>query len=114
MGLEQGGVQVLIGIVATFLLQWLKHQTWFPLLNTWSEKWWKITVSAIVAFCSALGVSFVFNPVMGTLLVTGLTWATISHGVWAFVLSFATQHLAYVVPVIGVKTLMPNPAGGTQ
>lgn len=113
MGLEQGGLQVLIGIVATFVLQWLKHQAWFPLLNTWSEKWWKVTVSAIVAFCSALGVSFIFDPTVGTLLVTGLTWTTISYGIWAFVLSFATQHLTYVVPVIGVKALMPTDGGAS-
>lgn len=93
--MEQYGLQAFVGVLAAFVLQWLKRQSWFPFLNTWSAKWWKITVSAIVAAASALGITYSYDPTIGRLVVDGLTWASIWHGLLAFGVSFLSQHLAY-------------------
>lgn len=93
--MEQYGLQAFVGVLAAFALQWLKRQRWFPFLNAWSAKWWKITVSAIVAAASALGITYSYDPTIGRLVVDGLTWASIWNGLLAFGVSFLSQHLAY-------------------
>ena len=108
MNLEQGGWQVLLAIVLPFVLQWLKRQRWFPFLNSWSTQTWKILVSAFVALCSALGLAYNFDPVVGRLIIDGLTWTNVGHSLLSFVLSFVTQHTAYTLPKIGVQALMPS------
>lgn len=93
--MEQYGLQAFVGLLAAFVLQWLKQQHWFPFLNTWSAKWWKIVVSAVVAAASALGISYSYDPTLGRLIIDGLTWSSIGHGLLAFGVSFLSQHLAY-------------------
>jgi len=93
--MEQYGLQAFVGVLAAFILQWLKRQSWFPFLNTWSAKWWKVTVSALVAAASALGITYNYDPTIGRLVVDGLTWASVWNGLLAFGVSFLSQHLAY-------------------
>lgn len=88
-------VQVVFAALMSFVLQGLKNWKWFPFLNEWSAKWWKVAVSAIVAGASAAGISFQFDPVIGQLVITGLTWAAVGHALLAFAVSFATQHVSY-------------------
>lgn len=93
--MEQYGLQAFVGVLAAFILQWLKRQSWFPFLNTWSAKWWKVTVSALVAAASAVGITYSYDPTIGRLVVDGLTWASVWNGLLAFGVSFLSQHLAY-------------------
>ena len=110
MEVEQVSWQIALGIIVPFLLQWLKRQPWFIFLNTWSSRQWKITVSALAACASALGLACTFDPTVGRLVIDGLTWANVGHALLAFALSFATQHVAYVMPGIGAKAIVTGGA----
>jgi hypothetical protein len=95
-------VQVVFAALMSFVLQAFKNAKWFPFLNSWSAKWWKVAVSAIVAAASAAGISASFDPTLGQLIVTGLTWSGVGHALLAFAVSFITQHMAYEHVVRGV------------
>lgn len=89
------GVQVVWALCMTFILQWLKRSRWFPFLHEWSAKWWKIVVSAVTAAGSAAGISAHFDPVVGQLVVSGLTLTGIGHALLAFGVSWLSQHALY-------------------
>jgi hypothetical protein len=91
----QGALQLAFGAMAPFVLQWLKNAKWFPFLNQWSARWWKVLVSGIVALCTALGLSYSFDPVVGRLIIDGLTWTNVAHSLLAFALSFGAQQAMY-------------------
>jgi len=101
-------VQVVFATIMSFVLQWLKNQSWFPFLNAWSAKWWKIFVSAIIAAASAASISASYDSVIGQLIVTGLTWTAVGHSLLAFAVSFITQHLTYEQ---AVRRIMPSTGG---
>lgn len=89
------GVQVVWALFMSFLLQWLKKSRWFPFLHEWSATWWKVLVSALTAAMSAAGISAQFDPVIGQLVVTGLTLTGIGHALLAFGVSWLSQHALY-------------------
>ena len=103
----QGALQVIIGMLAPFLLQWLKNAKWFPFLNHWSSTTWKYTVSIIVALGTALGLSWSFDPAIGRLIIDGLTMTNIYHSLLAFALSFGTQQAMYL-GVVKPKQIADN------
>lgn len=87
--------QVVVGVAVTYLLQWLKKATWFPLLSEQSAKIWKVLLSAAIAAASALGIAAQWNGPAGELLITGLTGAAILNALIAFGVSFISQHASY-------------------
>jgi hypothetical protein len=106
MGTQELGyaVQIVVGYMATIVMQYLKRASWFPWLNGWSAGWYKVLVSGVVAAISAAGISYTFDPAIGQLTVIGLTWTGVWHALVAFGVSFATQHLVYAGVV---KSTMP-------
>jgi len=91
----QTELQVLIGLVASFVIQWLKKASWFPVLTEQSDKILKVVFSALVAAGSAIAVSFSFDPTLGQLTVTGLTWANVVGGLQAFLIALLAQQFGY-------------------
>lgn len=93
--MDQSVVQVIVAYVASFVLEWLKKVPWFPVISEQSTKIWKVIVSAVIAACSALAITYAWEPATGTLTLTGLTLSNIGNGLLAFLLSFIAQHIAY-------------------
>lgn len=93
--MDQSQIQIVVGIIASFAIQWLKRSPWFPLLTERTDKILKVAFAAVVATGSALAISFSFDATLGQLVVTGLTWANVGHGAMAFLTSFLSQQFGY-------------------
>ena len=79
----------------SFVMQFLKKASWFPLLTERMDTILKVAFSALVAAGSALAISFSFDATLGQLIVTGLTWANVGHGLMVFLTSFLSQQFGY-------------------
>jgi len=87
--------QVLLGVLVAYILQWLKNAPWFPVLTERSTKAWKVTLSCLVAVMSAMGLGYSFDPVAGTILITGVSAASVWNALTVFGISLLSQHGAY-------------------
>ncbi|SRR5260221_9922713 len=56
--------------------------------------------SGLVAFITSIGISYKYDPVAGTLLLTGITAIAIGHGLWHWFIQWVTQHVAYKAFVV--------------
>jgi hypothetical protein len=86
--------QIVVGIVFSYGLQWLKKASWFPLLTERSGRYLKVALSAVVAAGSALAISVAWDPA-GVLTISGLTVGNLWAGLQAFLVSFLVQHISY-------------------
>jgi hypothetical protein len=99
--------QLTLALIVPYLLQWLKGQSWFPLVSFTSGKLNAI-VAAIIATAAGFGIAFNYNPDVGALTITGLTAAGLWQGLLHAVQQFFMQHAAY-------KTLIaPSLPGAEQ
>ena len=101
--MEQLQVQVIVGVVMSYVLEFLKRMPWFPLLTEQSTKVVKQFFSILVAAGSALAITFSFDPMLGRLIVDGLTWGNITHGLMAFLWSLVAQHATHTLLITPVK-----------
>lgn len=97
-------IQTIVAWVASYLIEFLKHQAWFPVLEANATKFVKIVFSALVAAGSALAITFSFDPTLGRLTIDGLTWTHMMSGLGAFLWSLFMQH--------GYYHLLVKPNGG--
>ena len=74
--LETGAI---LAIVSTELLQWANGSAWFPWLTAETQAANRL-VSSVIAFAVGLGIGVHFDPVSGTLTITGLLTSGIAHG----------------------------------
>jgi hypothetical protein len=88
-------IQVVLGIVASYVMQALKKTSLFPLVTEGSGKLIKVLFSGLIAAGTALGVQFIWDPTLGQLTLTGLTWSHVGNALLAFLVSFLSQHIAY-------------------
>lgn len=93
--MDQVQVQVVVGIVASYVMEFLKRQPWFPVLSEHSTDAVKKAFGVLVAAGSALAITFSFDPTLGRLTVDGLTWSNMGHGLLTFFTSLIAQHSAF-------------------
>ena len=94
--IDQLPVQSVVGIVAAFILQWLKKASWFPLLTARTDKIIQVVWSAGIAGASALAISISFDPAIpGRVILDGLTWSHVGNGLFLFLWSMLSQQLGY-------------------
>ena len=91
----QTEIQIVVGIVLSFMIQWAKKTPWFPLITERTDKVLKVAFSAVVAAGAALAISFNLDPTLGQLVITGLTWSNVGAGLLAFLKSFLAQQFGY-------------------
>ena len=70
------------------LLEWLKTQKWFPLLESDSVNKVKWLWAAIASVITAAGITFKYDPATGTAVITGLTVSLIVHALQQYVLQW--------------------------
>lgn len=83
--------------VASFALQILKKAKWFTMLSSDSSKTIKFVFAALAALLSHLGISYAYDPQLHTLLISGLSVATIAAAAWAWLQQFVIQEGWYQV-----------------
>ena len=98
---DQVQFQIVIGVLASYGLEWLKRMSWFPVLTEQSTKIVKQLFSVVVAAFSALAITYSFDPTLGRLTIDGLTLTNVGHGFLTFVWSLIAQH--------GTHTLLIKP-----
>jgi len=85
------GTQVTAAAVVSFLIGFLKKQSWFPWLTAESEKANRIA-AVVLSGLAALGIHAQYTHAAGTLVITGLTLTTILSGAWHWLTQFAITH----------------------
>lgn len=82
--------QLAVAYATSTAIKWLKYQKWFPLMQQEAAVLNRM-FSAAIAFIAAIGIHYTFDVVQGTLVITGLTIAGVTHGLWAWGEQFALQ-----------------------
>jgi len=97
--------QVTLSAVAVVVMQWLKNAQWFPWLTAESSK----LQNAFAAFSAALvavGIHYSYDATAGTLTIVGISWASLGHGLWHWLQSYAFQEVIYkgaIKPTAAIK-----------
>ena len=97
--MDQTTMQIVLGYVMSFVIEWLKKAAWFPVLTENSLRGIKIGFAWVVAAGSALAVTFSFDSTLGRLTIDGLSWANVKGGLSAFIVSLIAQKFAYKLAV---------------
>ena len=96
--------QLAIAYATSSILQWLKHQPWFPFMQANSASINRF-FSIIIAFFAAIGIHWVsdWQAADGVMVITisGLTWGSIGHGLIAWIQQYAFQQGSYKMLVKG-------------
>lgn len=85
-----------IGLISSLVMQWMKKSNLFTFLGC--EKMHEnanLYFSIAVAFITSLGIGYKYDAVAGTVLITGLTSASLAHGVWHWGSQWVIQHVTY-------------------
>lgn len=103
--MENSGIELLsstltAGYINASLIEWLKHQPWFPLANVDASKLNR-AFAVFMSVLTAIGIHHTFDVSSGVLTITGLTPANMLHGIWAVAQQFAFQQGAYKMMVKG-------------
>lgn len=82
--------QLAVAYATSNALKILKYKNWFPLMQQEAAILNRL-FSTAVAFVAAIGIHWTFDVTQGTMVITGLTAAGITHGLWAWFEQFAIQ-----------------------
>ena len=86
--------QITASALVVYALELLKKASWFPWINRSSDVLNRM-VSGILAVATALGIHTKFDAQHGTLLITGLTLASVAHFAFDWLRSFVFQEMIY-------------------
>ncbi len=98
-------------LISSLVLQALKHSelSIFNFLGTEKEKWSNnLTFSIIIAFITSLGIGYKYDSTAGTLVLSGLTAAGITHGLWHWFFQWISQHAIYKTVVVPTELQAAN------
>jgi hypothetical protein len=83
--------QVTAAAVVSFLIAFLKKQSWFPWLTTETDKLNRV-VAIVLSGLASVGIHASFNHAAGQLVITGLTLTSVAQGLWHWGTQFALTH----------------------
>ena len=90
------GQQIPTSIITAYMIEWLKHQTWFPFAKV-NELWLNRVMSGIAALVTAGAIHYTFAP-NGDFAFNGNLYTTI-HALWAATQQYALQHVVYKIAI---------------
>jgi hypothetical protein len=90
---EPGSGKTLVGVGMLFgyIVQWAKKSKYVPWLDAQSKKL-TLGVQLALSGLSALGITMTWNKEAHTVLIAGLSLATVASGAWHWFFQFAVQH----------------------
>lgn len=92
------GNQIGLGIIVAYLLQGLKHSSWFPFLDDANTRRYKVVFGGIAAFAATIGIHYAFDynaTGNGVLTIVLPTWTEFGHAITDFAKQWAFQQGAY-------------------
>lgn len=111
--------QLAFAYATSAVMEWLKHQKWFPLLDK-EAKVLNRLFAVVASFIVAVGIHWTFDSSQGTLVITGLTLAGVGHGFIAWVQQYAFQQGSYKllvadktngVPIVKIPIVLAEKEG---
>ena len=82
------------GAVVVYFIELLKKSRWATVLTPDTRALNRIA-SAMLAAVASFGINWSYDPVVGQLVVTGLTWSMIMMSAWEFLKQFVVQQLIF-------------------
>jgi len=98
--------QIVLGAVFSYLLQMLKKVSWFPILTEESAKAIKIFFASLTSLCAVTGLTYVYNPIAHTVLISNFSLALVGHAVWQWATQFVMQEGWYQLVFNKPKALL--------
>jgi len=102
--MEELQSQITLAVLVPYILQWLKGQTWFPLVG-FNSGGMNRFVAAVVAIIGGFGLATHFDGAGGVLTISGLTipnvWQGILHSAQQFLMQHAVYKTAIAPPLPG-------------
>lgn len=86
--------QITASAVVVYGVELLKKSPWFPWIHRSSDAVNR-TIAGVMAVGTALGIHAKFDAEHGTLLITGLTLASVAHFGFDWLRSFVFQEMIY-------------------
>lgn len=86
--------QITASALVVYGVELLKKSSWFPWIHRGSDAVNR-TVAGTMAIATALGIHTKFDAEHGTLLITGLTLASVAHFGFDWLRSFVFQEMIY-------------------
>lgn len=97
--LTAGGTAVLSSVI----IQWMKKSqlSIFNFLGTEKDKQRvNLYFSILVAFVTSIGIGYKYDSATGVLVISGLTAASIQHGLWHWFTQWIGQHISYKAIIV--------------
>lgn len=93
---EALGSQITLSAVIVFALQCLKNSKLAPFITAESDKLNRLLALALSG-AAAIGIHFTYDASLagGTITIIGIGWASVTHGGWDWLQSFAVQEWLY-------------------
>ena len=82
------------GAVIVYFIEWMKKAHWIRTFTPDTKTLNRVT-SLILAGVASLGINWTYDPQVGQLVITGLTWSAVAMAAWEFVKQFVTQQLIF-------------------
>ena len=90
-------------LISSIIIQWIKKSQ-LDIFNLFGSEKNKAfanqCLSIIVAFITSIGIGYKYDATAGTLILTGLTIASLQHGLWHWMLQWISQHVAYKTLIV--------------
>ena len=90
------------GVASVYVIEFLKKTRLMPFVTQHTvalNRWLGVIASGV----ATLGIGFSFDSEAGSLMITGLTAATIAHNAWHWFTQWAVQQFVYSTAVEGQK-----------
>lgn len=88
-------VQGVFAFITSWAIEWWKSNPKLSGISHDTQIWVQRLIAVLVATGTSLGIGYQFDPVAGTLLLTGITWSGIGIGIWEAVKQFFFQEYMY-------------------
>jgi hypothetical protein len=106
-------VNVVLAGLVTYVVEFIKRASWFPWMTAQTKtvnRW----VSFVLAGALAIGITVDWNSAQGVLVIGGLTWANIGHGLFEWAKQWMMQQAWYDKVVQTKSTPVIEVSGGVQ
>jgi D-alanyl-lipoteichoic acid acyltransferase DltB (MBOAT superfamily) len=98
------GTQVAVAGIISTAIGALKRSSWFPFITTETAKLNRAAM-IVLSGLGTIGVHFSYNREAGSLLITGITAATVLSGLWHWIVQCFITHGWYKGPAMTEQVL---------
>ena len=82
------------GAVIVYFIEWMKKAQWIRVITP-ETKTLNRVASVILAGIASMGINWTYDPTIGQLVITGLTWSAVGMTLWEFLKQFIVQQLLF-------------------